>query len=239
MPDEQGPLNLDEINLADALTPFSRQEQARLVRYGVRAERLASCSFFKRDKPGLTMNMNPTEGFTAEMPHAPDEDDEAIDAMYQRLRNLYSPGRSTAASFKRIVGLLRDHAAAKGSPDANALLSLLDEVEKAEERAATTGPGIGMVRETRDETGNVISHSTHPREVLEDWMYGEHLHDDEDRLARIEPFRDIGAHRFTALSVATDLARVYVSFSRWIVARVLDEASLFPEPLSTDHEAAA
>jgi hypothetical protein len=89
-----------------------------------------------------------------------------------------------------------------------------------------------MVAESTDTEGNVTSRPTSPREVFEDWMYGERLHDDEDRLARIAPFRDSGVHRFTALSVGTDLMRVYVSLSHWLLPPVLAEPSLFLSPLT-------
>lgn len=221
-----------DVVFADALTPFAREEQARLVRYVVRAERLHRCSFWGRQR-SLTIKAGMDEPLTFEMPDHDDPFDEATDAMFQRLRHFYQRGVKRAASYERISGMLREHAKAAGTAEADRLLQLLDHCDALVENAAMSGPGIGLVREHFDEaTGTTTSYPTTPREVFEDWLYGEYLHDDEDRLARIEPWRDLGAHLFTALAVARDLAQFYIAFSNDLVQRVLDEPSLFPPPLA-------
>jgi hypothetical protein len=239
MPDEEGQPVPEDVDFAEALSPFSREEQARLVRYTVRAERLANCSFFERREQRLSANYSVDEGLTVAMTHAPvKEEDEAIDAMFQRLRIFYAPGRARSTSFSRTMTLLRAHAEASPGDESAKLIGLLDAIKQTEERAATSGPGIGMVIETRLQDGSKSSRNVEPREAFEDWMYGEHLHDDEERLARIEPFRDHGVHRYVALAVATDLAHVYIWVSRWLlIPHVLAQATLFPPPLAVQVDA--
>jgi hypothetical protein len=233
VPDSQRRPLPDDIDFAQGLTSFTPEEQARLVRYTVRGKRLASCSFFERAKQGVNLNMSAGGELTSTMRHVNGDDDEAIDAMYQRLRIFYSPGRPTSCSFPRTIAMLREHSTAKGTPDSQMLLELLDQVVAWEEQAATGGAGIGMVTETRQPDGSKSTHTVEPREAFEDWMYGEHLHDDEDRLARISHFRAHGIHQFTALTVATDLANVYLWMSRHLIAsHVLNEPALF-EPSVT------
>jgi hypothetical protein len=222
---------LEDLAYAEALAPFSREEQLRLVRYTVRADRLARCSFWEREqKMTVTGGEGQGQPLTVEMPHAEDPFDEAIDAMFQRLRIFYQPGRKSAASFERIIDMLREHASVNSSAESEKFLGLLDECTQVHEKAASTSPGIELTIEIANSAGIQVSSTTDPREAFEDWLYGEYLHDDEVRLARIEQWRHLGGHLFVALAVARNLGRFYVSFSNNVVERVSAEPTLFPPP---------
>jgi hypothetical protein len=239
MPDERGRSLPEDINFPNALTSFSGEEQARLVRYAVRAQRLSDCSFFNSGQGRTAVNSRVDKPTTVEMPHADDADDEVIDAMFQRLRILYAPGRLSSASFTRTVQLLRIHARAKGTEDSRVLLKLLDELVETEKQVVEAGGGIGRVVETRGSDGSLVSCTTPAREVFEDWLYGEHLRDDESQLVRIETFRDVRVHHLEALAVASCLASFYVSVARWLLPHILNASELFQPPLENAPAASA
>jgi len=56
-------------------------------------------------------------------------------------------------------------------------------------------------------------------------LYGVYLHDDEDKLERVEEWKLLPVHQFIFLQIATNLARAYFAFTG-IVREVLDEPAL-------------
>jgi hypothetical protein len=226
LPDDEGRPIPEDVDWPHALTPFSAEERIRLERYVVRAERLSRASFWQRKKQSLNVRMAVGEAATVEMAHVEGDDDEALDAMFARLRQLWAKGRRTAASYPRTVAILRDHAISK-APAGQTLLELLDALDAMQATAETSGPGIGLQSQAQHPDGTVTSRDVPPQEAFEDWLYGEFLHDDEERIARIDVFRPHGAHLYVALAVATNLAHVYVWTARFLVNRVLVEDSLF------------
>jgi hypothetical protein len=108
------------------------------------------------------------------------------------------------------------------------MVEVLREVQAWHERVQVEGYGIGLNINTRQPDGNVIAQTVTPRQAFLDWLYGEVLHDDEDKLARVDVFRPHGIHLHTAIAVATSLTHVYLWVSKQIIARVLREESLFP-----------
>ena len=146
--------------------------------------------------------------------------------MVTRLRKLHTEGRPGTASFKRTVQLLRAHTVEGDSSNADWFRKVLDHYEGQVE-LATESALIGLAKERVDDEGNTISEAVSPDETFWDWVYGVYLHDDPDRLARVEEWRLIGAHKFNFLKMASDLAKVYYSFFG-IVRDVLEEPGLVP-----------
>jgi hypothetical protein len=147
--------------------------------------------------------------------------------MVARLRNLHEEGRSGTASFPRTVRMLRAHARGS-SPSAQWFRHVLDNRETAV-REATSTSLIGLVREHLDDEGNLVRTEEVPAsEPFLDWMYGVYLHDDEERLARVQSWAPQPIHRFGFLQMADALARIYYGFTG-IVNEVLVEPGLVPQ----------
>ena len=60
------------------------------------------------------------------------------------------------------------------------------------------------------------------RQIFEDWMYADYLHDSEKRRLRIEPFRFDGSQEHTFLAILWMLAVNYVVFSKFFVEPLID-----------------
>ena len=154
------------------------------------------------------------------------EDEDKITAMAARLRKLHTEGRSGTASFSRTVGLVRSHVTPDRNSSAKWLETVLDHHETQAE-LATKGALIGLVVERQGPDGETVSEEISPEQIFWDWLYGVYLHDDEDRLERVEAWQSIGAHKFNFLKTASDLAKVYYAFFG-IVRDVLAEPELCP-----------
>jgi hypothetical protein len=210
-PDEQ------RIAFADALRPFDGEEHNRLARYLQRVDKLTASRFFESEGK-ITVSFKREEGWRTDTTYVDDE--EAIDAMLQRLRILYAPGRETAASYPRTTALLRAHILP--TVEGGRLTDALNEYDKIQ-KSILDEPDeshIGLAMVTTDEHGDEVARRViTPGEAFLDWLYGEHIHDDEDRLARIEPWRELGLHRHVALNTAIALTRLYNYFGIRVVRR--------------------
>jgi hypothetical protein len=221
---DQPPANF---SLRDALTAFSADEVVRLERYNRRATELKDSRFFQTP---AKFTMNVVAGRDATFDLARGEDEEQVTTMVTRLRNLHEEGRPGTASFPRTVSLLRGHTKGK-SPSARWFRVVLDD-RQANVPHVTSRALIGLAREYVDKDGNVIrSEDVPPDEPFLDWMYGYYLHDDEERLARIQSWAPQPIHRFNFLQMASELARIYYGFTG-IVKEVLAEPSLLPAAVS-------
>jgi hypothetical protein len=209
------------IEFADALTPFANAERERLLRYLARLDRLLRARFFQTEAK-ITVKFDRERGWGYDAPW--EQDEEAIDAMLPRLRILYERGRPTSVTYPRTVALLRAHVTATAE-GARLTASLNDYDETHKQILEDETGGLSMV--TNDEEGNVTDRRPIPAgEAFLDWLYGEHLHDDEVRLARIEPWRDFGMHRYLALDTARKLTLLYHHFGHHVVRPVVDEPGL-------------
>lgn len=151
--------------------------------------------------------------------------------MVTRLRKLHSRGDPGSASFKRTLRMLREHTATRDNASATWFRHVLQGHQTAIEEINRTSL-IGLVREQVDSEGNVVStEQVSPAETFWDWVYGVYLHDAEDKLARVESWRPISLHKFNFLQMATDLSRLYYSFSG-IVREVLAVPTLVPRAFS-------
>jgi hypothetical protein len=198
--------------IGKALTPFSETESRRLRRYVEHVKRLRHSSFFEQEGLGLEIKLT-SASMSAEVLPRNAHGDELVTTMVARLRNVHAVGRPGAASFPQIVGMLRSHAERKGNQHSRWLLKVLDR-EEATIRTILDVALIGLVHQRVDAEGNVISsESITPEQAFKDWLYGVYLHDDEERLMRVEQWKAIPVHRYTFLQTATQLSRAYYAFS--------------------------
>lgn len=103
----------------------------------------------------------------------------------------------------------------------------LDEYHDAVQRILTQPPPIALAMVTTDEHGDEVAREPiSPKDALLDWLYGEHLHDDEERLEWLEPWRPLGLHRHVALNTATRLTGLYGHFGLNVVSPTVDERLL-------------
>jgi hypothetical protein len=212
-------------NIAEALTPFSVIEVHRLRRYVRHAEELRVSRYFEDAKKDTVVMFAPGRVDFDVPENAADE--EKLAAMLIRLRKLHAPGRASEASFPRIVKMLRSHAQAKGNWHSEWFLQVIEHEEEGIRLILSTS-FLKLVGELKDVEGNVLSRElVTPEQAFTDWLYGKYLHDDEDKLERVEYWLPVPIHRFTFLQTAAKLARAYYAFTG-IVREVLDEATLAP-----------
>jgi hypothetical protein len=213
-----------DLDLREALEPFTAEEVRQLRRYVQLATNLRESRFFEQYHQKLEIRVSPEEGVTFDLPHG--QDDEAITTMVARLRTLHTKGRAGTASFPRTARLLRAHTIGRDNASADWIRKVLDHYQ-AQVELATSSALIGLVKEHQDAEGNIVNEPVSPDEPFWDWIYGVYLHDDPDRFARVEAWSYIGAHKFNFLKMASDLAKVYFSFFG-IVRDVLEEPDLVP-----------
>jgi hypothetical protein len=221
---EEGKSPPPEFELKQALTPFSTDEARKLRRYVHLATQLKESGFFQQRCQSLEINFS-EEGMSFDLPHG--EDEELITVMVARLRKLHTEGPSGTASFIRIVRLMRAHTSAIDNVSADWFRTVLDHFQSEAERASRSAL-IGLTIEPVNGKGKAPTPIS-PEEMFWDWVYGVYLHDDPERLARVEAWKGIGAHKFNFLKIASDLGKVYFGFTG-IVQEVLDEPELVEAP---------
>jgi hypothetical protein len=222
LPCERGRQPPPDFALAEALSPFTDEEAARLRRYVELAEQLKGSGFFQQGKAKFEIKSTP-EGMSSELSHR--EDEEAVTVMVARLRKIHTEGRSGTASFPRTLKTLRRHTEERANASADWFREVLDSREEDVKLVLSTSL-IGLVVEHRDDEGNLVkSVPLEPDQPFWDWVYGVYLHDDEEKLARVKYWTPMGAHRFNFLQMAWDLTRVYYGFTG-IVREVLEEPAL-------------
>jgi hypothetical protein len=221
---EEGKSPPPEFELKQALTPFSPEEARQLRRYVQLATELKESAFFQQRRQSLEIKVS-EEGTSFDLPHG--EDEELITVMVARLRKLHTEGPSGTASFIRIVRLLRAHMFEVDNVSADWFRIVLDHYQSGADRASRTAL-IGLTIEPIDGQGKAPIPIS-PEEMFWDWVYGVYLHDDPERLARVEAWKGIGAHKFNFLKIASDLTRVYFGFTGFVQG-VLDAPELVGAP---------
>lgn len=158
--------------------PFSVDEIANMERYIYLTDELRRCRYFTEEERtmNLTMDKGVTTSFEQKMPDSGSTRD-----MLGVMRQLF--GDKERASFASMVAILRLHADST-SPEGQQLLTTLDSFEDLRQRVLASW--ALEIRTSEDE-------APPPLGVFLDWMYGEFLHSDADKAARIErldgPFR--------------------------------------------------
>jgi hypothetical protein len=206
------------VRLRDALDPFDGHELRRLARYCAKASELRESQFLAEPQT-IEASVGEPGPLTYEITNASRA---VVNAVVPPLRVLYTP--QEAASFARVRSLLAQHTGARTSPSAAALHEALRSYKRSIADVMAFDPDMGMY----NVNGGVVTviHKPSTREIFEDWLYGEYLHDDEDRLDRIDAWRSIGVHEFQFLQTMRGLATVYAAFATDLIQPILDQPAL-------------
>lgn len=217
-----GPIKdrIASVDFEKALTPFSSVETKRLRRYALKTAELRNMTFVQTRPKKLNMSYDAEKGFTYEI--VPEYSSEVVSAALPPIRLLSSTGNNIA--FKNIIAMLRAHL--RETEAGKALAATLDHIETNTMAAFSQGIGIGFTLESTDAHGAQVSRQQTTREVFEDWLNGEYMHDNEARIERLENLRDIGAHWFTFIVVAWEFAIRACAFGPLVVEPILDVESL-------------
>jgi hypothetical protein len=184
--------------------PFSPDEIGNMERYLHLAHELRRCRYFTEEE--RTLNVRMEKGMTTKweqkMP-----DGGATRDMLGLLRQLFGDGER--ASFASVVAILRLHADST-SAEGQQLLTTLDSFEEFRDRVLASWDLEICTSENE---------APPPLEVFLDWMYGEFLHSDPDKAARIErldgPFR---LYEWQFHRVSDRLASVFTRFTPVVAA---------------------
>lgn len=207
------------LDLESALAKFERLELQRLRRYAEKADQLLKSRFLQEQQ---TFNPS-TDANGVVIYEITNASREVVSAVIPPLRLLYS--QRDNVSFVRVRGLIGRHAATRGTKEAARLLEILNLYKLRANQILSVDPDMGTYHV--DERGEITPiHVPTTREIFEDWLYGEFLHADEERLARIDGWRSIGIHEFLFLSTARQLSVLYSEFSDRIVRPIVDRPGL-------------
>jgi len=202
------------LDLESALDKFGQVELQRLRRYVEKADELRGSQFLS-EQQAFQPQTDHAGHVTYEITNATRE---VVSAIIPPLRMLYS--QNDNVSFVRVRALIGRHAAARKTAEGDRLLEILTLYKLRANQILTFDPDMGMYEV--GEMGEVTpTHKPTTREIFEDWLYGEFLHDDEERLARIEGWRSIGIHEFLFLSTARQLAVLYAQFGNRVVRPIV------------------
>lgn len=186
------------LGMVEALCPLEEEEMRTVTRYVDRSGELADSSLVKT---GVHLRWSASKtGMQVDIEYAGDE---AVRAALLVFRALYRDDEP--ASFKRTLGILRARAVARGGVASEALTELLDEV----------GRGYRELLRSADPMV-VLSHSSEKgeppprtRQVIEDWLNGEHFHWDSDRAERLSRPEPPELFLFSFLSAITQASAAY------------------------------
>jgi len=202
---------LAAIDLPSAFRPFIPDERDRLRRFAAKTVELRELSFVQQGSPTLHMKSG-SEGFSYVL--GPDVGRERVTSALVPVRILYR--RDENISFVKTVELLVDHVD-ETRDDSAALRALLERARQGIAAVFSNTTIVFLDRGTDD--GTLVD----GRQIFEDWMYGDYLHDDEQRRERIEPYRFDGSQEFTFLQLLWSLAVGYIVFSELFVEPLLDK----------------
>jgi hypothetical protein len=185
--------------------PFSADEVANLERHLRLAEELRSCRYFTEEERTLnvTMDRGVTTSWEQTLP-----DRGSTREMLAVMRQLFSD--KERASFASAGAILRRHANPT-SPAGQHFIATLDSLEEMKQRVLASWDL--QVRTSKD------ADPPPPLGVFLDWMYGEFLHSDAEKAARIDrldgPFR---LYEWQFHWVAERLASLFTRFALVVAA---------------------
>jgi hypothetical protein len=205
--------------LAAGLVPFSNEERGRLRLYVEKADEIRSSRFFERQHV-IRPNLEEGVPFTYVLENA---EREVVSAVMPPLRLLYATTENV--SFRGILSLIGRKAVERSSPESARIRTALRQFSRAATEVLKFDPDMGI--SSVDENGDLVTVSKPTmREILEDWLYGEYLHTDPLRRARLDQWRSIGVHEKLFLDAVRSLGDVYIQFADEIVTPILAESSL-------------
>jgi len=125
----------------------------------------------------------------------------------ERLFSCFAPstGDDEPASFKRTLAILRARAVALGGPSSEALTELLDEVGRGYRKLLRSADPMLVLSDSS--TNGEPPRRT--RQVIEDWLNGEHFHWDSDRAKRLSEHEPPELLLFSFLSAIMQASAAY------------------------------
>ena len=189
---------------------FSSEEISNIERYIRLTEELRRCRYFTEEE--RTMNVTMDRGVTTSWEQTMPDHGSTRD-MLSLLRQLF--GNKERASFASVMAILRRHADAS-SPEGRELLTTLDSFDDLRRRVLASWDL--EIRTSEDE-------APPPLGVFIDWMYGEFLHSDADKAARIQrldgPYR---LYEWQFHWIAERLASLFTRFTPVVEAALRTHA---------------
>lgn len=205
--------------LIDSFAPFKAGEVRQLRRYLQVCDQLVDSAWGQDGT--LNFHLGAHKGERVEMRiEYPGE--EALRSFLVLLRQLYL--EKEQANFAKVAKLLRSHARVMTTSAREATLAAIDHHRNAY-RNALLHPMIGMKDQSTPKADPSAAKWLTAKEILDDYLYGEHFHWDEDRARRLEHWERVPLHRYNFLATVNALASVCISFSG-IVMEILGEPSL-------------
>jgi hypothetical protein len=197
------------INPVEAFTPFSPEEIRRLTRYVERTDKLIAAPFIQGPETSWTVNLQAGEPIKSVITGA--EDADVRDAL-MLFRPLHL--RDEKAGFMSVQNMVKRHAYEKGT-DAGPRAIDTVKTYTAGLNKILSDPDLMALREEQvDAAGNVVhTEDVAPRRVFDDFLYGVHFHEDEERMARIGEGFESEPQRFLFLMTVRRVAHVYIAFA--------------------------
>jgi hypothetical protein len=207
----------EPISAAEAFTPFTPEEWRRLERYATRTRKLYGCAFLQHGQTSWTVTWSGGHGTSAQA----DQEAHVREAVLL-LRPLYL--RKEAAGFLKVQAMVKRHAYERDTDEGRRAIEVVKAYTDALQRILAE-PDIRLQERRVDKDGNVVhTEEASPRRVFEDFLYGEHFHEDGERIQRIGVGLPAEAKRFLFLSTARKLADLYMQFTGTPIAIMREPA---------------
>jgi hypothetical protein len=189
------------LGMGDALEPLEQHDRTVLTRFVDLASRLSESSLVRGE---VRLTMQSPDGSRSEylVEYAGDE---AVQAALLPFRALYRD--EEPASFRHILGILRSRAIHRGTEASKKLVELLDELGRGYRGILKSAGPIPLPPGGLGGKGDAPPLKT--RQVIEDWLYGEHFHWDADKAQRLAEFEPPEMLLFSFVSAIHHASFVY------------------------------
>jgi hypothetical protein len=195
-------------NLRDEFRDFDDDEARILRRYRLCTVRLEQSRYFTEQVTSLRGERDPITGRVDEKMAVPDH--ESTRAIAPLIRELYS--KNGRAGFHSVAALVKRHAVTARARDA------------VESHEFVVRRVLASWELTSDD-----AEAGAPRRVLEDWLYGEHLHwENADQVRRVEGENPFGLYEWQFHWVVHRLRSAYCGFGKSVVQPILEGPGLTP-----------
>jgi hypothetical protein len=207
------------VPIGEAFAPFDAAETRRLRRFANRVEQLRGSSFF--ETPGHQITATYAGGGLFNI-RAESAGDEAVRAVIGLFRELYTDSEPTSAMSA--LKLLESHARSAGRDRNERLIEQLRALRTAIKARRQQDPR-GVFLEEQADGGTA---AVPPDQIIDMWLYGEHLHYDPAKADRIEEHEGITEMlRFSLESAIRDFTDFWGKIAE-LAAAVIDTPALRP-----------